>query len=496
MKKDHPKELQRFILLPANGLRTINESIETQNFFKSLNKKTTKPVRSAVDNITLEEPQMRIIDSIHDNGAKLVEMSPETLAQMRAVHPSIRIIPEVFYYPQRVRFMIEQQLKQQNANVSIKIRVLSAGDNKPVAKAIVVIFTNFKKRIGVQGETNSSGELTLKVPQSSMQVDQLHIYPRIGYWSLLRKRFTLNSGDIFNLTPISLQHRDAVRYFYPNAGLDIGQGVKVGVIDSGVGPHPDLTLGGGQNCVTSEDKNDFTDSDQHGTHVAGIIAARGTRPDGMSGIAPGVTLMAYRVFGKGQQGASNFDIAKAIDQAIEDECDIVNMSLGGGSPDELIMDAIRDAYQNGVISFVATGNDDRSPVSFPASFSLSLAVSAMGRKGTFPPKTTDVNNIKPPLGKDKKNFVAAFSNVGPQVDLIGPGVGIVSTVPGGYLAMSGTSMACPAATGAAAKLLFVQTPILNMPRSQARTEAMIRFLSSQAELLGFGATFEGIGMYK
>jgi subtilisin len=232
----------------------------------------------------------------------------------------------------------------------------------------------------------------------------------------------------------------------------------------------------------------------HGTHVGGIIAARGTPPAGVRGIAPGVALRSYRVFGKGSGQASNYAIIKAIDAAVDDGCDLVNMSLGGGGPDEATRAAIEDARMRGTLVIVAAGNDSRSPVSFPASDALALAVSAMGRTGTFPADAPESEYIAPPRGKDRKNFLAAFTNVGPEIDLVGPGVAIVSTVPGGHVAMSGTSMACPAVTGAAARTLAVCHDILGMPRGRERSDAMARTLLGAASPLGFGAVNEGQGM--
>src|SRR5262249_6347417 len=139
---------------------------------------------------------------------------------------------------------------------------------------------------------------------------------------------------------------------------------------------------------------------------------------------------------------------------------------------------------------------DRSPVSFPASDSLALAVSALGRKGTFPSDATEVGDVAPPLGRpDRKNFIAAFSNVGPEIDLTAPGVGILSTFPGGHAPLDGTSMACPAATGAAARILAspAHASILQMSRSQGRSDAMIQLILQAARSLGFGPMFEGQG---
>jgi subtilisin len=273
------------------------------------------------------------------------------------------------------------------------------------------------------------------------------------------------------------------------------------VIDSGVDlHHKDLTVTGGENTVQGEDPNDFGDNggEGHGTHVAGIIAAHGTPPTGVRGLAPGAELYSFRVFGKEapgkRSGASNFAIAKAIDRAVKKGCDIINMSLGGGPPDDALRAAMEDAVASGAIVIVASGNDDRSPVSFPASESPpTIAVSAMGRKGLYPKGTTGDDAVAKPFGKDKKNFIAAFSNVGPQIDLTCAGVGIISTVPGGYVPMDGTSMATPAVSGFAARLLSGTPAILSMPRDSARSDAMTKALLAAAKKLGFGASFEGHG---
>ena len=198
-------------------------------------------------------------------------------------------------------------------------------------------------------------------------------------------RSTIKSGTTLSLRAIDLGFQDSKRFFYGDANAAAGTGVKVGVIDTGIATHPDLAIDGGANLVVGENPNDFGDNGEgHGTHVAGIIAGRGSAPTGVRGIAPNVTLRSYRVFGKNNPGASNFSIAKAIDRAVADGCDVINMSLGGGSPDIATQEAIADARAQGTVIFAAAGNDSRSPVSFPARESLALAVSAMGRKGTFP----------------------------------------------------------------------------------------------------------------
>jgi subtilisin len=338
-------------------------------------------------------------------------------------------------------------------------------------------------------------EVSLALGAASVKLQRLYAYPEKDYWPALRKNLSVSSGARLTLTPLSLDYLDCLRWFYGASSPKAGKGIKVGVVDTGVAEHPDLHIDGGENTVVGEDPAEFGDNGVgHGTHVAGIIAAHGQPPAGVRGLAPAATLRSYRVFGKGSDSATNYSITKAIDRAVEDGCDLINLSLGGGPADEAIESAIQYARSRGSLVIAAAGNEERQPVSFPASYSLSLAVSAMGRKGTFPAGTTQAADVASPFGKDRKNFVAAFSNVGPEIDLTAPGVGIISSYPGGYAALDGTSMACPAAVGAAASILSAHGELLGLPRGSARSEAMAKAVLGRARPLGFGSLFEGQGM--
>ncbi|MCW3052077.1 MAG: peptidase in kexin sedolisin [Chthonomonadales bacterium] len=378
----------------------------------------------------------------------------------------------------------------------IKVKVVDKRTGAAIPNATVVAFTNFAARAGAQGVTNSQGMVSLSLGSSSPQFDRFYVYPKLGYWPVLLQNVTFSTGMKVKLPPIDLSFQDSLRFFYGESQLGQGAGVTVGVVDTGIAPHDDLVIAGGFNAVSGEDPTEFGDNGEgHGTHVGGIIAARGTLPTGIRGLAPGVTLRSYRVFGAGQPGASNFTIAKAIDQAVQDGCDLLNLSLGGGPPDPVLQTAIHDARQGGCVVLCAAGNDDRSPVSFPGSDPLSVAVSALGRKGTVPAEAEEVGNIQfPPNGTDPKNYIASFSNVGPELSLTAPGDGIISTFPGGYAVLDGTSMACPAATGMAAQLLSSNAALLEMPRDVNRSEALVTKLLQTATSLGFGPEFEGHGM--
>ncbi|HEV2758684.1 MAG TPA: S8 family serine peptidase, partial [Acidimicrobiales bacterium] len=442
---------------------------------------------------------MRVVDSIGPDGAKLVEVSPESALSIRALRPDLRLVPVVYYTPQELR---RQQVEDGFAPAgraaaaapTITLQVVSKKGAAPVANAYVVAFTDFKQKKGAQGITDAEGKVTLALGKASITLDRLYVYPLDAHWSIIKKKLAVKTGVKVVLNPLDLGFTDGLRHFYGNAEDGVGAGVTVGVIDTGVSKHPDLVIAGGANTVPGENRNDFADNGRaHGTHVAGIVAARGIPPTGLRGVAPGVTLRAYRVFAKGSGQASSFAIAKAIDIAVAEKCDLINMSLGGGGADPVLKAAIDDARAAGSLCIIASGNNDRSPVSFPAVEGMALAVSATGRKGTFPSSAAATDEVAAPYGTDKKNFVAAFSNIGVEIDLTGPGVGIMSTVPGSYAEISGTSMACPAATGAAARAI-AGTKVIKMKRNARRSEAIVKAVLASATPLGFGPTFEGLGL--
>jgi subtilisin len=507
----------QFVLLPSAGMQVSDVDTHQMQLFKSLHSATSAAKATHTVLTEAKSVAITVIDSIGENKAKLIEVAAEDLAAFRGVHPSVRVMPVVYYQRAVVRYqalvpparttsrssaknaadMTRNAAKARSAAGALMLIVSSAKGGRPVAGAMVVAFTDFAGRVGAQGTTNARGEVALSLGAATKKLERVYVYPKAGYWPIQQSNVTLKSGGKIELPPINNAYVDCVRFFYAGGDLNSGKGVTVGVIDSGIATtHPDLTVQGGQNTVPGENPQDFGDNgtEGHGTHVAGIIAAHGVAPGGVGGVAPGVTLRSYRVFGQGGNNASNYSIAKALDAAAADKCDLVNMSLGGGDPDPVTTDAIAAAYRAGVVIFAANGNDDRQAVSYPAANAMCQAVSAMGRKGTFPNGTEPVGSVAAPYGRDRKNFVASFSNVGPETDLTGPGVGVISTVPTGYGVMSGTSMATPAETGAAARLLAGKSTILAMPRDQHRAATMIAALAQACKLLGFGASFEGKGM--
>ncbi len=177
---------------------------------------------------------------------------------------------------------------------------------------------------------------------------------------------------------------DEVRSFYdPNNQRLTGKGVTVGVIDTGIDyTHPDLKTNykGGHDLVDNdkdpmESKGNNGPATLHGTHVAGIIAANGK----IRGVAPEATLIAYRALGPGGSGTTEQVIA-AIEQAIKDKVDIVNLSLGNSvnGPDLPISLALNRAVDTGITAVTSSGNSgpNRWTVGSPGTASKAISVGA------------------------------------------------------------------------------------------------------------------------
>ena len=263
-----------------------------------------------------------------------------------------------------------------------------------------------------------------------------------------------------------------------------GQGVKIGIIDSGVDPaHPffdpaSYTMPPGfpkgqrrfttakvivakvfapRSATAPSARLAFSEDDSsHGTHVAGIAAGNpATRAGGrvVSGVAPRAYIGNYKVFVQTDSGispnANSPAIVAAIEAAVADGMDVINFS--GGEPEiepsrDIVARALDAAAAAGVVPVVAAGNDydtfGSGSVSSPANSARAISVAAVETSG-IPPSSTH----------------AGFSSVGPTTislrlkpDVSAPGVDVLSSVINGWGSFSGTSMAAPHVAGGAALL--------------------------------------------
>ncbi|NHN41408.1 S8 family serine peptidase [Halorubellus sp. JP-L1] len=251
--------------------------------------------------------------------------------------------------------------------------------------------------------------------------------------------------------------------------------VTISVVDQGVYyDHPDL-----QSRFGSVKGKDFVDSDSdpapdsmadeyHGTHVAGIASATTDNTTGIAGISDS-TLLSGRALSEEGSG-STADIAEAVRWSADQGADVINLSLGGGGYTDTMKNAVSYAVSNGALPICAAGNDGSSSVSYPAAYSECVAVSAV----------------------DSNEQLASFSQYGDKCDVAAPGVDVLScwtedqsTYGGKYNKISGTSMACPAASGVAALGLAAEPGLSpNELRNRLKNTAVDIGLSEQEQGAG------------
>ncbi|MDN4493979.1 S8 family peptidase [Ureibacillus aquaedulcis] len=227
-----------------------------------------------------------------------------------------------------------------------------------------------------------------------------------------------------------------------------GEGIVIAVIDTGIETdHPDLQdqIIDGKNFTSDYegDPNIFEDNNGHGTHVSGTVAAS-LNNEGVVGVAPKAKILSLKALTG--EGSGNYEwIINAINYAVEwrgpeqERVRVISMSLGGPVDVPEMHKAIQNAVSQDISVVVAAGNEgdnseDTFEYSYPGKYNEVIQVGAVD------------HNLK----------LAPFTNTNEEIDLVAPGVEVVSTYPGKkYASLSGTSMATPHIAGAIALLIIL-----------------------------------------
>ncbi len=267
---------------------------------------------------------------------------------------------------------------------------------------------------------------------------------------------------------------------------------SIAIVDTGIDvDHPDLNVAGGYDAFGGTNYNDVQG---HGTHVAGIAAAK-DNDIGVAGVAPGASLWAIKVcddsgFCDGVEMIAGLDqVAACKRKALGEDfiCDMqpaginfvsANMSIptvDDPNPCTGTSNAVHEAvcglYEAGVVLSISAGNGASTRQTFPEALGVSAMADYDGRAGG-----AGSNFICNLLYGAPDDTLAAISNTGPDIDLAAPGICVLSTAPGGgTVEQSGTSMAAPHAAGAIA--LYVEanssSPAENGSGAQALMQAIV-----------------------
>lgn len=197
-----------------------------------------------------------------------------------------------------------------------------------------------------------------------------------------------------------------------------GTGITVAVLDTGIGPHNDLTIAGGTSVVSEN----YDDNNGHGTMVAGVIAAS-QNDEGIIGVSPTSNLYAVKIMNDSTGTLS--DAINGIEWAVDHNMSIILMSWSTQAYSQILKETLQDAHDHGILLIAASGN--AGPIQYPAAYDTVISVGSI-----------DENNQ--PAG-----------STGPEQELVAPGTNTLTTsIDGGYTTVNGSSVAAPHTAGVAA----------------------------------------------
>lgn len=386
------------------------------------------------------------------------------------------------------------------------IELKATSDGKPLGGAL--LFLVAKKRetgeiivhAGV-GDELGSGSLSFD-PETE---DPFYVSAMAaeGTWYSASQDFT--GPVLLECPPIEFQGN--IEWWHRFIGIDHydiarGDGISIGMVDTGVGPHCYLShirdLGGITNGVPS---SDGADASYHGTMVAGLIGARPTDPHHPAGVAPGAALMSVRVSSGSIYSSGEADVAAAIKRLADEGADLINLSFSRDSYSAVQAGAIAYAYMRGSLCIASAGNESAPPVRYPAKLPGVVAVGGVGVPGLAP--TNETNAVfrpsDPALQGKEGVYLSIQSCYGNEITCVAPGLAVLSTVasPAGgplYASLSGSSVATAVVTGALAANLSQDNTYRTLPRDKTRAAYAFKALTGMCRSLGLADHIEGYGV--
>ena len=507
-----PAPVQRFVVSNLMSLHPagLARNEATERFGLRLN----KVLLDSVD-VLGSSARRKGEDNEGQRHVVVIEGDPEEIAAKAKELTADTVIEPLLPRVPAVAFSALMQTNAPNAaqgpgtGALLNLRLAGPEDEGVPGATVIVRFNgiaNPSLSISAGAVSKANGSVSIAFDAMQWRPAMAAVEPHGRYWTSVH----VNPQSGQTLVLQALPTGSPLGWWHLVSGLarndpDAGRGIRVGVIDTGVGPHPALAhavpIGAFVNGAFLAGAAQGRDVQTHGTHVSGIVGARPGNDDDFYGISPGSDLFVARVFtadGGGNQG----DIANAIDALSQDHSvDVINMSLIGAAS-AIEHDAVILAWQRGTVCVCASGNQSGSPVGYPAAYPECIAVSALGLINTAPPNTMPAYNQ--PSQADRYGygglFLASFSNIGPQILCGSPGNGIVSTIPATsgeaapYADMSGTSMSSPMTAAVLARLLAADKHFASLERNAARSAYARQLLVRQALSIGLNPLYQGRGM--
>lgn len=367
-------------------------------------------------------------------------------------------------------------------------------DQQPVEGAAVYLFGDTWL---AQGVTDARGQVQLTLFDESVEaVRGLLVQPRAGYWSFWTAEPALDPARPNRVSLVPLDQtfpgfpgREPVGWGARAMRVDQlpatyrGQGVRVALVDSGIAVgHPDLqgVVKGGYDAAGQSAQGWDRDEHGHGSHLAGIIAGAADGK-GIRGLAPDAELYAIKVLPGGRVS----HLIDALNRCIELQVHLVCLAVGSEGYSELLEEKLREMKDLGIACIAAAGSAG-GRVQHPAASPHVLTVGAVGRHGEFPAESYHAAQAAD--GPDGAEYFAPrFSAFGPEVEVSGPGVAVLSCVPpNDYAVRDGTSVAAAHVTGLAALVLAHHPEFQGALRVRDAVDRLFQILRQSARPLDLG----------